>query len=104
MRKRSPKPAAPRPVKAEREPDDPWTRFWERLIVDWVAVTVVAFGLQGLWFGFTTLWVSQAPDMKPALTGVSAKLGWPWLLAVAVGLVWGVKRALDAREAPSRRR
>lgn len=93
-----------RPGRRERESEDPWARFWERLIVDWVAVAVIGFGLQGLWFGFTSLWVSASPDMKPVLVGASGKLGWPWLGALLVGFGWGVKRAFQARQDPLRRR
>ncbi len=89
---------------SKRPAEDSSSRFWERLIVDWVAVAVVGFGLQGLWFGFTSLWVSQNPEMKTSLVGFSAKLGWPWLAAVLVGFGWGLKRAWDAKQEPVRRR
>lgn len=93
-----------RSVKKERDPDDSSSRFWERLIVDWVAVAVLGFGLQGLWFGFTNFLVSLNPDMKTELVGLSAKLGWPWMIAVVAGLAWGVWRAWGVREESLRRR
>ena len=84
--------------------DDSRSRFWERLIADWVIVAVLAFMLQGLWFGAGRLIVGQSPDLEPKMVALSARLGWPWLLATAAGFAWGVKRALDARrEVPARR-
>ncbi len=84
--------------------DDSWSRFWERLIADWVIVAVLAFMLQGLWFGVGRLLVAQSPDLEPTLVTFSARLGIPWLLAIVGGFIWGSKRALDARrDVPSRR-
>ena len=93
-----------RSARKEREPDDPWGRFWERLVVDWVAVAVLGFCLQGLWFGFASFWAAQNPNMKPVLGSFSAKLGWPWIGAIVLGLGWGAKRAWDARKDAGRRR
>jgi hypothetical protein len=91
-------------VRKEREADDPWGRFWERLVVDWVAVAVLGFGLQGLWFGFASFWAAQSPNMKPVLRTVSANLGWLWVAGIVGGLLWGAKRAWDARQDAARRR
>lgn len=89
--------------------DDSSHRFWETLITDWVAVGVIAFGIQGLWFGLVAALVATAPDLRPGLDQASAVLfeltklsegqGWPAVLGVLAGLSIGVKRALDAREA-----
>ncbi len=54
--------------------DDSWVRFWERLILDWVAVAVGAFILQGLWFGVTSYLASVRPDLEPTLVTASARL------------------------------
>ncbi len=69
-----------------------------------MAVAVLGFGLQGLWFGLTAYWVDFAPDMKPTLVDVSSKLGWFWSLGILGGLGWGVWRARNARLEPARRR
>ena len=84
--------------------DDPWGRFWERLVVDWVAVAVLGFGLQGLWFGLTSFLDGLSPELEPTLVKVSARLGVPWLVAVLLGFAWGVKRAWEARHDLPRRR
>jgi hypothetical protein len=84
--------------------DDPQDRFWDRLLGDWAGVFLGAFMLQGLWFGFTSLVSGWRPDLAPSLETASARLGVPWLLAVLVGLGWGVKRARDARREPVSRR
>jgi hypothetical protein len=77
--------------------NDSWSRFWERLLVDWVAVAILGFTLQGVWFGAISFLMKQQPAWEAGLTGASAKLGIVWLLAIATGLAWGVKRAWDAR-------
>ena len=89
--------------------DDSSKRFWDTLIADWVAVGVLAFGAQGLWFGLVAALGSAAPDLRPGLDQASAVLfeltklsegqGWPAVLGVGAGLLIGVNRALDAREA-----
>lgn len=94
--------------------DDPSKRFWETLITDWVAVGVIAFGIQGLWFGLVAALEHAAPDLKPGLDQASAVLfeltklsegqGWPAVLGVLAGLAVGVKRAMDAGEAAGARR
>lgn len=94
--------------------DDPSKRFWETLITDWVAVGVIAFGIQGLWFGLVAALGGLAPDLQPGLDRASAVLfeltklsegqGWPAVLGVLAGLVVGVKRALAAAETSGPRR
>jgi hypothetical protein len=94
-------------VKERGGSDDPTERFWDTLIADWVAVGVLAFGAQGLWFGLVAALAAAAPDLKPGLDSASAVLfeltklsegqGWPAVLGVLAGLLVGVKRALDAR-------
>lgn len=89
--------------------DDSSKRFWDTLIADWVAVGVLAFAAQGLWFGLVAALTAAAPDLASGLDQASAVLfeltklsegqGWPAVLGVAAGLSIGVKRALDAREA-----
>lgn len=91
--------------------DDSTKRFWDTLIADWVAVGVIAFGVQGLWFGLVAALAASAPDLQPGLDQASAVLfeltklsegqGWPAVLGVLAGLSIGVKRAMDAREAVS---
>lgn len=78
--------------------DDSREGFWDRLIADWVGVLVLGFVLQGIWFGIVALLVGIRPELEEGLTRTSARLGVPWLLIVALGLVWGAKRAWDARE------
>jgi hypothetical protein len=104
LKKRPQRAQSGRPARKEGDGDDPWSPFWERLIVDWVAVAVLGFGVQGLWFGLTALWVGQDPDIKPTLVGLSSRLGWPWMIAILGGFVWGVRRAWSARQEPARRR
>ena len=81
---------------------DSWGRFWERLVVDAVAVVVLAFVIQGLWFGLSDLLVRWNVGEKGALEAASAKLGFAWLTGIVVGLGWSLKRALDARTGPRR--
>jgi hypothetical protein len=94
-------------VKESGGADDPTQRFWDTLIADWVAVGVLAFGVQGFWFGLVAALSAAAPDLRPGLDRTSAVLfeltklsegqGWPAVLGVLAGLSVGVKRALDAR-------
>ncbi len=77
--------------------DDSKSRFWEQLIADWVIVAVLAFMLQGLWFGAGRLLVAQSPGLESTLDTFSARLGVPWLLAIAGGFTWGAFRAFAAR-------
>lgn len=94
--------------------DDSSSRFWERLTADWVAVLIAAFAIQGLWFGMVSLIVDADPGAAEGLGRASAFLfefpalkagqGLPWVLGILGGLVWGVKRALAAGEAPGRHR
>lgn len=94
--------------------DDSSSRFWETLISDWVAVGVIAFGVQGLWFGLVALLEATAPGLQPGLDRASGVLfeltklsegqGWPAVLGVLAGLGIGVKRAMAAGEAEGARR
>jgi hypothetical protein len=96
-------------IKEQLELDDSSKRFWDTLIADWVAVGVLAFAVQGLWFGMVAAVTAAAPDLRSGLDEASAVLfeltklsegqGWPAVLGVLAGLSIGVKRALDAREA-----
>lgn len=89
--------------------DESTERFFDTLIADWVAVGVLAFAAQGLWFGLAGAIVGVAPDLRPGmdrasgilfeLTKLSEGQGWPAVLGVVAGLFVGVKRAVDAREA-----
>ena len=72
--------------------DDSWTRFWERLIVDWVFVAVAAFVVQGLWFGVGSLLARLNPDLEPTLVSASSTIGILLLLAVAGGFLWFARR------------
>ena len=84
--------------------DDSWSRFWERLIADWVFVGVGAFVLQGLWFGIGSLLSRRNPDLETSLASASSTFGILLLLAVAGGFAGGLFRALAARRTPSLRR
>jgi hypothetical protein len=85
--------------------DESWSRFWDRLIGDWTAIVVLAFGVQGLWFGLVEVVAGPGTDSGGLLGRVSEIVfvpfgsGIPTLggVAVVLGLVWGVKRAFDAR-------
>lgn len=78
--------------------DDSWGRFWERLIIDAVGVLVVGFVLQGLWFAAGSAVTGWKPDLEPAFRKASERFLAIWLVALAVGLVVGVKRAWAARQ------
>ena len=77
--------------------DDSWSRFWDRLIVDWVAVVVGAFVLQGIWFAAVAALTGYQPDLEPTLAATTGRLALPWGLVAAVGLTWGVIRAVEAK-------
>ena len=80
--------------------DDSWSRFWDRLVVDWVAVVVGAFVLQGLWFALVAALTACQPDLQDPLATTTTRLGLPWGLIAIVGLTWGVIRALEAKNGP----
>ena len=83
--------------------DDSWSRFWDRLVVDWVAVVVGAFVLQGLWFAMVSALTGYQPDLEGTLATTTSRLALPWGLVTAVGLTWGVIRAMEARSGPRAR-
>jgi hypothetical protein len=83
---------------------DSWNAFWERLIIEGVAVLVGSFLLQGLWFLATDLLVGWSPGMEPGLLGMSARLGWVWALGTLAALTWVVFRARTLLEESPRRR
>lgn len=78
--------------------EDRQGRFWERLIVDAVAVLVLGFALQGLWFAAGAALTDWRPDLEPAFRKASGRFLALWIAAVGVGLAWGVRRAWSARE------
>jgi hypothetical protein len=83
---------------------DSWNAFWEKLIVEGVAVLVASFVVQGLWFLGTDLLVGWNPGFEPALLRASARLGWVWVLGTMGMLAWVALRARGALETvPSRR-
>jgi hypothetical protein len=92
--------------------DESWSRFWDRLIGDWVAILVLAFGIQGLWFGLVRVVAGPGTDAGGLLGRVSELFFVPFReglpsaggAAVALGLLWAVKRAFDARSEFSGRR
>jgi hypothetical protein len=84
--------------------DDSWSRFWERLIADWVIVGVGAFVLQGLWFGLVSLLTHRNPDLEADLAGATSVVGVLLLLAALGGFVVGFFRAQAARRSPYLRR
>ncbi len=81
---------------------DSWDGFWERLVVDALAVAVLAFAVQGLWFGLADLLVRWNVGEKSALVAASERLGTVWLAGIAVGLVLSARRALAARKSSRR--
>lgn len=70
--------------------------FWDRLIVDWVAVVVGAFVLQGFWFTLLSAIPASQADLAQTMSGVTSKLFIPWGIAILGGLTWSVFRAVDA--------
>jgi hypothetical protein len=81
---------------------DSWDGFWERLVVDAVAVVVLAFTVQGLWFGLADLLVRWNVAEKSSLVAASARLGYVWVATIVAGLALSVWRALAARKSPRR--
>ena len=78
---------------------DSWGRFWDRLVVDGVAVFVVGFVLQGLWFAGGSALTHWHPDLEPTLRNVSERFLALWVAGTGIALLWAVKRAWSAREA-----
>jgi hypothetical protein len=74
------------------------------LIVDWVSVGVLAFLLQGLWFGLGAFLESWKPDWRAGLSEASRGFLVLWLVTLLVGLALGYYRARKARIAPVGRR
>lgn len=72
---------------------DSWSEFWERLLVDVVAVLILSFLLQGLWFFGVDLLKRMNPGLEPGLVRTSARLGTPWILAILFGIGWSAWRA-----------
>ncbi|GJM44383.1 MAG: hypothetical protein DHS20C21_12250 [Gemmatimonadota bacterium] len=77
--------------------DDSWSRFWDRLIVDWVVVVVGAFVLQGVWFALVAVLTDYQPDLQGTLSTTTGRLALPWGLVTLVGMTWGVIRAFEAK-------
>jgi len=84
--------------------DDSRSRFWEQLISDWVAVVVLAFLLQGLWFGLGAFLGGWKPAWTPGFSNASQGFLGLWLALVIVGLWVGYYRARKARIVPTGRR
>ncbi len=78
--------------------NESWGRFWDRLIVDAVAVLVLGFVLQGLWFAGGAAAVQWRPDLDPAFRQASARFLGLWVAGLVAGLLWGVKRAWGERQ------
>ncbi len=76
---------------------DSSARFWDRLIVDGVAVLVIAFVFQGLWFAGGNAVTEWRPDLEPAVRKVSERFLALWVLGILLGLAWSVKRASAAK-------
>lgn len=79
--------------------DDSWGKFWERLIVDAVAVLVLGFVLQGLWFAAGTAITDWRPELASGFRKVSGQFLALWIAATLAGLVVAVKRAWSAKQA-----
>jgi hypothetical protein len=77
---------------------DSWNEFWERLLVDSVAVLIFAFLIQGLWFLVVDLVVQGNPQLEAPLIRASSRLGVPWVLGMMAGVGWGVWRAWKGKE------
>jgi len=82
---------------------DSWNVFWERLIIDSVAVLVIAFLAQGIWFLGVDLLTRGNPGLEASLIRASARMGVPWVLGIAGGLGWAGWRAWKlSQELPRR--
>ncbi|MFN8179136.1 MAG: hypothetical protein U0167_14495 [bacterium] len=77
--------------------DDSWGKFWERLIIDAVAVLVVGFALQGLWFAAGAAVTGWRPDLTAGFQKASERFLAVWIAVLVVGLFAGVKRAWTAK-------
>jgi hypothetical protein len=77
--------------------DDSWGRFWERLIIDAVAVLVIGFALQGLWFAAGGALTGWRPDLTPGFQKASERFLALWIAVLVIGLGVGVKRAWAAK-------
>lgn len=77
--------------------DESWGRFWDRLIIDAVAVLVFGFVLQGLWFAAGAATTEWRPDLDPAFRKASERFLGLWVAGIVGGLLWGVKRAWGER-------
>jgi len=82
---------------------DSWNVFWERLIIDSVAVLVMAFLAQGIWFLGVELLTRTNPALEASLIRASARMGVPWTLGLLGGLAWAAWRAWKIREELPRR-
>jgi hypothetical protein len=83
---------------------DSWNVFWERLIIEGVAVLVGSFLLQGVWFFLVDLLVRWNPGFEPALLQASSRIGWAWLICTLGALFWvGVRARSEMQEFPTRR-
>jgi len=72
---------------------DSWSVFWERLIVDCVAVLVIAFLVQGVWFLGVDLLTRASPGLEASLIRASSRIGIPWVLGILGGIGWASWRA-----------
>jgi len=72
-------------------------RFWERLVVDAVAVVVLGFVLQGLWFAGTAALADWRPDLELALRKASERFLAAWIVLMLAGLGWAARRAWVSR-------
>jgi hypothetical protein len=91
-------------LKESSDLTDSWNAFWERLIIDGVAVLVGSFLLQGVWFFLVDLLVRWNPGFEPALLQTSSRIGWAWLICTAGMLFWvGVRARSEMQEFPTRR-
>jgi hypothetical protein len=79
--------------------DESWGRFWDRLIVDVVAVLVFGFVLQGLWFALGAAATDWRPDLDPTFRKASERFLGLWVAGLLAGLLWSVKRAWGEKHA-----
>lgn len=77
--------------------DESAGRFWNRLIVDAVAVLVLGFVLQGLWFALGAAVTGWRPDLEVPFRKASERFLALWVAGMIAGTAWGVKRAWDER-------